>query len=78
VVQVRHLRGEAESKARAAGLSVGNYIRSLLGLPERAAGRPARTQMEIEQDLAWSILQSMAVDPARFFPADESWLDEYQ
>jgi hypothetical protein len=31
-----------ESQARAAGLSVGNYVRSLLGLPERAAaGRRA-------------------------------------
>ncbi len=27
-----------ESKAQAAGLSVANYIRSLLGLPERSAG----------------------------------------
>ncbi len=66
-----------ESKAKASGLSVGNYVRSLLGLPEHAPGRPTRTQMESEQDAAWQILQSMGVDPARFFPADESWLDEY-
>ena len=31
-----------ESKARAAGLSVGNYVRSQLGLPQRAAGRQTR------------------------------------
>jgi hypothetical protein len=67
-----------ESKARAAGLSVGNYVRSLLGLPERSAGRPTRAQMEAEQDGAWQILQSLGIDPAPFFPADESWLDEYK
>ena len=67
-----------ESKARAAGLSVGNYVRSLLGLPERSAGRPTRAQMEAEQDHAWQVLQSMGIDPATLFPADESWLDEYK
>ena len=67
-----------ESKAKAAGMSVGNYLRSLLGLPERSAGRPTRAQMEAEQDHAWQTLQSMGVDPAPLFPADESWLDEYR
>ncbi len=66
-----------ESKAKAAGLSVGNYVRSMLGLPERAAGRPTRAQMEAAQDHAWQLFQSMGIDPAQFFPADESWLDEY-
>ena len=67
-----------ESKARAAGMSVGDYIRSLVGLPERSAGRPTRAHMEVEQDQAWQLLQSMGVDPAPFFPPDESWLDEYK
>jgi len=67
-----------ESKAKAAGLSVANYVRSLLGLPERSAGRPTRAQMEGEQDRAWQVLQSLGLDPAPFFPADESWLDDYQ
>ncbi|MCC7157790.1 MAG: hypothetical protein IT161_24630 [Bryobacterales bacterium] len=67
-----------ESKAKAAGMSVGNYVRSLLGLPERAAGRPTRAQMEAEQDQAWQLLQSMGIDPTSFFPADESWLDDYK
>jgi hypothetical protein len=66
-----------ESKARAAGLSVGNFVRSLLGLPE-PAGRPTRTQMEAEQDHVWQVLQSMGIDPAPFFSADESWLEEYK
>ena len=63
-----------ESKARAAGLSVGNYVRSLIGLPERSPGRPTRAQMEAEQDHAWHVLQSIGIDPAPFFPGDESWL----
>jgi hypothetical protein len=34
--------------------------------------------MEAEQDRAWQVLQSLGIDPAPFFPADESWLDDYQ
>jgi hypothetical protein len=67
-----------ESKAKAAAMSVNNYVRSLLGLPERSAGRPTRAQMETEQDRAWQVLQSLGLDPAPYFPADESWLDGYQ
>lgn len=67
-----------ESRARAAGMSVGNYIRSLLGLPEQSAGGPTCAQMEAEQDHAWEVLQSIGIDPAPFFPTDESWLDEYK
>jgi hypothetical protein len=66
-----------ESKARAAGMSVGKYVRSQLGLPERAAGRPPRAQMEAEQDHVWQVLKSIGIDPAPLFPADESWLDKY-
>ncbi len=46
-----------ESKAKAAGMSVGNYFRSLAGLPP-PAGRPTRAQMEAEQDRAWEIRRS--------------------
>jgi hypothetical protein len=67
-----------ESKARSAGMSVGNYVRSLLELPERSAGRPTRAQMEAEQDQAWQVLTSIGLDPAPFFPEDETWLDGYQ
>ena len=67
-----------ESKAKEAGMSVANYFRSLAGLPPVSAGRPTRAQMEEEQDRAWEILHSMGIDPAPFFPADESWLDEYR
>jgi hypothetical protein len=66
-----------ESKAKEAGMTVSNYFRSLAGLPPLSAGRPTRAQMEEEQDRAWELLQSMGIDPAPFFPADESWLDEY-
>ena len=67
-----------ESNAKAASMSVGNYVRSALGLPERFVGRPTRAQMEEEQDRAWQVLQSLGLDPAPFFPADESWLDDYR
>jgi hypothetical protein len=59
-------------------MTVPNYFRSLAGLPPLSAGRPTRAQMEEEQDRAWELLQGMGIDPAPFFPADESWLDEYQ
>jgi hypothetical protein len=67
-----------EAKAREAGMSVGNYIRAALGLPERSAGRPTRSQLEAEQDQAWEILRGLGLDPAGFFPPDESWLDSYR
>jgi hypothetical protein len=67
-----------ESKAKEAGMTVPNYFRSLAGLPLLSAGRPTRVQMEEEQDRAWEILQSMGIDPAPFFPTDESWLDDYK
>ncbi len=66
-----------ESQAKAAGQSVGNYVRSALGLPERSPGRGTRDQMDDEQDRAWEILKSIGVDPAPFFPEDDSWLDDY-
>ena len=37
---------------RSVRVTVGSYIWSLLGLPERSAGRPTRAQMEAEQDHA--------------------------
>jgi hypothetical protein len=67
-----------EAKARAEGKSVANYVRSRLGLPERNAGRPTVTQLEAEQDQAWEILRGLGVDPAAFFPADDSWLADYR
>ena len=59
-------------------MSVGNDVRSLLGLPERTAGRPTCAQMEAGQEHAWQVLQSLGIDPAPFFPADERWLDGYR
>jgi len=67
-----------EAKAREAGKSVGNYVRAALGLPERAAGRPTVEQLEAEQDQAWEILRNLGLDPAGYFPSDDSWLEDYR
>ncbi|MCL4401936.1 MAG: hypothetical protein M1436_04620 [Acidobacteria bacterium] len=46
--------------------------------PARTAGRPARSQLEAEQDQAREILRGLGVDPAAHFPPDEAWLDDYR
>jgi len=53
-------------------MTVANYFQSLAGLPPLSSGRLTRAQMEEEQDRAWEILQSMGINPAPSFPADES------
>jgi hypothetical protein len=67
-----------EAKAREAGMSVANYLRTCAGLPERTSGRPTVEQLEAEQDQAWEILRGLELDPAGYFPADDSWLDDYR
>jgi len=59
-------------ESKAAGMTVANYFQSLAGLPPLSSGRLTRAQMEEEQDRAWEILQSMGINPAPSFPADES------
>jgi len=77
--QVNHAdRRLLEAKAREAGISVANYLRASAGLPERAAGRPTVEQLEAEQDQAWEILRGLGLDPAGYFPADDSWIDDYR
>lgn len=67
-----------EAKAMKEGKSVQNYIRAALGLPDRNPGRLTREQLEQEQDQAWQILTDLGLDPAHFFPPDDSWLDSYR
>lgn len=67
-----------EAKAREEGKSVANYVRSRLGLPERNAGRPTLTQLEAEQDQAWEILRGLGLDPADYFPVDDTWMTAYR
>ena len=77
--QVNHAeRRLLEAMAREAGMSVANYLRTRAGLPERQAGRPAVEQLEAEQDQAWEILRGLGLDPAGYFPADDSWFDDYR
>jgi len=77
--QVNHAeRRLLEAKAREAGMSVANYLRTRVGLPERQAGRPMVEQLDAEQDQAWEILRGLGLDPAGYFPADDSWLDDYR
>ena len=64
--------------AREAGMSVGNYLRTGRGLPERPAGRPSIEELERERDRAWEMLKSLGEDPAAYFPPDDSWMDEYR
>jgi hypothetical protein len=66
-----------ERQAHEAHVSVANFIRVRLGLPERNTGRPSREDLEREQDEAWKLLKEGGYDPAGFFPEDESWMDEY-
>lgn len=67
-----------EARAREEGKSVANYIRSRLGLPERNAGRLTVGQLEAEQDQAWEILRSLGLNPADYFPADDTWIATYR
>ena len=64
--------------AKDAGLSPSNYLRALIGLPERPAGRPSIEQLEREADEAWNTLKDMGEDPAAYFPPSDSWLDDYR
>jgi hypothetical protein len=61
-------RLSSDAKARAEGKSVANYVRSRLGLPDRDAGRPTVSQLEVEQDQAWEILRSLGLEPTAYFP----------
>ena len=65
-------------KAREAGMSVGNYLRTGRGLPERPAGRPAVEQLERESDEAWNTLKELGENPEEYFPPDDSWMDDYR
>lgn len=43
-----------------------------------AARRLTHAQMEADQDHARQVLQFIGIDPAPFFTADESWVDDYE
>jgi hypothetical protein len=64
--------------AREAGMSLGNYLRTGRGLPERPAGRPSIEQLERESDEAWNTLKELGENPEDYFPPDDSWMDDYR
>jgi hypothetical protein len=64
--------------AREAGMSLGNYLRTGRGLPERPAGRPSIGQLEREVDEAWNTLKELGENPGDYFPPDDSWMDDYR
>lgn len=64
--------------ARQAGMSLGNYMRTGRGLPERPAGRPSIEELERESDDAWNALKELGEDPAAYFPPNDDWMDDYR
>jgi len=76
-VQLDHAeRKKLKKLAWDAHMSPSNYLRSLIGLPERSPGRPTVEELEREADEAWNILKELGEDPQAYFPADDSWLNE--
>ena len=62
--------------AREAGMSLGNYLRTGRGLPERPAGRPSIEQFEREVDEAWNTFKELGENPEEYFPPDDTWRDD--
>ena len=78
-VQMNHAeRKQLKKLAWEARLSPSNYIRSLLGWPERSPGRPSIEQLERESDEAWEILKALGEKPEAYFPATDDWMKEYR
>ena len=69
---------DLKKRARAAGMSLGNYLRTGRGLPERQAGRPGIEDLERESDWAWNKLQGAWGEARGVLPAGHSWMDEYR
>jgi hypothetical protein len=59
-----------DQEARAAGLSIANFIRQKLGLRARPMGRPTASALEDMEDDAWSRLVEVGEDPRQYFPPE--------
>jgi hypothetical protein len=59
---------DVEAQARAAGQSVNNYVRTKLGLQERAAGKRTPEERDREEDDAMERLQRLGLDPHVYLP----------
>ena len=67
---------DLKNRARAAGMSLGNFLRTGRGLPKRQAGRPGIEDLERESDWAWNKLKELGEKPEEYFPPDDSWMNE--
>lgn len=59
-----------DQEARAAGLSIANFIRQKLGFRARPMGRPTAAQLEQMEDDAWDLLTRVGADPTQYFPPE--------
>jgi hypothetical protein len=59
-----------DQEARAAGLSIANFIRQKLGFRARPMGGPTAAQLEQMEDDAWGLLTRVGVDPRQYFPPE--------
>ncbi len=69
---------QLRKESRAAGMSIANYLRTGRGLPENSAGKPTIEQLERESDEAWNRLKDLGLNPEKYFPPDDEWMDEYR
>ena len=67
-----------KKEALAAGMSLGNYLRTGRGLPERSPGRPTVEDLEREADEAWNMLKELGEDPEKYFPDSDDWMEDYR
>jgi hypothetical protein len=62
---------ELETRARHAGLTVPNYIRTQLGFQVRWSSNLGSEERDREEDDAWERLRRLGLDPMAYFPRDE-------
>ncbi len=59
---------QLDAQARAAGLSIPQYIRTRCGFPVRWTSLPNTEEREREEDDAWERLKRLGLDPRAYFP----------
>ena len=57
-----------EARAREAGLSVNNYVRTRVGLTERSVGNLSEDERHREEDDAWERLERLGLNPRDYLP----------
>lgn len=59
---------DLEARAREAGQSVNNYVRTRLGLMERNVGKPSEGERHREEDDAWERLERLGLNARDLLP----------